>query len=79
MPVRYELTVTDLMVMFVIVTMFPQQGDSGGPLICRRGKAWAQYGIVSYGYRCAGVNHPGIYSRVANYYLWIQESKQFGF
>jgi secreted trypsin-like serine protease len=49
------------------------QGDSGGPLVVRNGQAsdWLQVGVVSYGGTCA-VNY-GVYSKVANYFDWIEQ------
>ncbi|CAH1777256.1 unnamed protein product, partial [Owenia fusiformis] len=55
-------------------------GDSGGPLVCRNDKTqtWTQFGVVSKGvslntrFLC-GVND-GIYTDVANYIDWIEET-----
>lgn len=53
------------------------QGDSGGPLFWGTIKDDAiqfyQIGIVSYGFRCAEVGYPGVYTRVTKYIDWIQE------
>jgi secreted trypsin-like serine protease len=41
------------------------QGDSGGPLFAAIGRGVVQIGIVSYGYGCAAVGVPGVYTRVS--------------
>lgn len=49
------------------------QGDSGGPLIVPNGTGgWIQAGIVSWGEECGLPNFPGVYTRVGNFYSWIQ-------
>ncbi|XP_028015207.2 serine protease 52-like [Eptesicus fuscus] len=49
------------------------QGDSGGPLVCQKKdkNIWYQLGIVSWGVGCGRKNMPGVYTKVANYLLWI--------
>ncbi|XP_036281107.1 serine protease 52-like [Pipistrellus kuhlii] len=49
------------------------QGDSGGPLVCQKKdkNTWFQLGIVSWGVGCGRRNIPGVYTKVANYLLWI--------
>jgi len=47
------------------------QGDSGGPLFTGTGDNAVQHGIVSWGYRCAVMGFPGVYTQVSNYVDWI--------
>ncbi len=47
------------------------QGDSGGPLFVQRGDESVQAGIVSVGLGCARPGVPGVYTRVAAYFDWI--------
>ncbi|XP_076877296.1 coagulation factor IXa isoform X2 [Brachyhypopomus gauderio] len=48
------------------------QGDSGGPHATRFRDTWFLTGIVSWGEECAKKGKFGVYTRVANYYKWIQ-------
>ena len=55
------------------------QGDSGGPLIAMHKDSddviyWVLQGITSGGTGCAGINKPGIYTNVANFVQWIEET-----
>jgi len=49
------------------------QGDSGGPLAVRSvlDNRWLLIGATSWGYGCANVNYPGVWSRVSYAYDWI--------
>ena len=49
------------------------QGDSGGPLCVRSpiDNRWLLIGVTSWGYGCANVNYPGIWSRVSSVLDWI--------
>jgi major membrane immunogen (membrane-anchored lipoprotein) len=51
------------------------QGDSGGPLVCRKDgdNQFMQMGVVSYGAQC-GAKMPAVYTRLAHYIEWIQET-----
>ncbi|KAM9856065.1 trypsin [Aulostomus maculatus] len=46
------------------------KGDSGGPLVCE-GRV---YGLVSWGKGCAESQFPGVYTAVANYRRWIDNT-----
>nr|XP_034828807.1 transmembrane protease serine 9-like [Maniola hyperantus] len=49
-------------------------GDSGGPLIAENfDHAYDLIGIVSWGYGCARIGYPGVFTRVTKYLDWIYE------
>lgn len=48
------------------------QGDSGGPHANQYNGTWFLTGIVSWGEECAKKGKYGVYTRVGNYYKWIQ-------
>nr|XP_056711964.1 complement factor I [Euleptes europaea] len=48
------------------------RGDSGGPLVCFDSNNVAYvWGIVSWGENCGEEGHPGVYTKVADYFEWI--------
>ena len=49
------------------------QGDSGGPLIVKGSDSFYKIcGLVSFGYKCAEPNAPGVYARVQAQLDWIK-------
>lgn len=48
------------------------QGDSGGPLIVQYKEQWYLAGIISWGEGCGRTGKYGFYTKVANYFDWIQ-------
>lgn len=49
-------------------------GDSGGPLMQLIGTSWTSIGVVSFGRGCGVEGWPGVYTRVAEYVDWIEDS-----
>ncbi|XP_006881212.1 PREDICTED: complement factor I [Elephantulus edwardii] len=47
------------------------KGDSGGPLVCMANNVAYVWGVVSWGENCGEPEHPGVYTKVANYFDWI--------
>ena len=51
-------------------------GDSGGPFIVEESGVDYQIGVVSFGSGCALAGVPGVYTRVANYFDWIESTAE---
>ena len=53
-------------------------GDSGGPLVCysQQDASWYQVGIVSFGPSPCDENIPAVYTRVAAFADWIEQTIQ---
>jgi len=74
----YDGNVTDSMLCAGFEGRDACTGDSGGPLI---GRAWGgskfidyHVGVVSWGYKCADPNYPGVYSRTSSRADWIKKT-----
>lgn len=52
------------------------QGDSGGPLMCKKGGAWVQVGVVSWGIGCSLFDLPAVFTNVQKHSDWIQRQIQ---
>jgi len=52
------------------------QGDSGGPLVVRSSdnSRWLLIGATSWGYGCADVLYPGVWSKVSHVLDWINDN-----
>jgi len=55
------------------------QGDSGGPLLCQDPTTDQFYvwGITSWGEDCALKGYPGLYTVVANFKEWIEDTMKY--
>ena len=49
-------------------------GDSGGPMVMNVGGKYTVLGVVSFSYGCARPDKPGVYTRVARFDKWIQNT-----
>jgi len=53
-------------------------GDSGGPIMVQAGGVWNQAGIVSFGDGCAKPGSFGVYTRIAKFTDWINNTMNGG-
>ncbi|GIX78729.1 hypothetical protein CDAR_554711 [Caerostris darwini] len=57
------------------LSLSTEQGDSGGPLLFEFARGYfVLVGIVSFGYKCAEPNFPGVYTRVSSFLPWITQN-----
>lgn len=50
------------------------RGDSGGPLVCPSSHGWVQVGVASFTSKDHPEDYPGVFTRVAKYKDWIDQS-----
>lgn len=69
-------SITDNMICAGRTRLDSCQGDSGGPLMVSRvaGQTMAQIGVVSFGIGCGSPGFSGVYSKVSNYFKWIEDN-----
>ncbi|KAM3605143.1 uncharacterized protein V6R79_021365 [Siganus canaliculatus] len=51
-------------------------GDSGGPMVVLYRDTWFLVGLVSWGEGCGQLDKLGIYTKVSNYYEWIDQVRE---
>lgn len=53
-------------------------GDSGGPMVIQRDdKRFQLAGVISWGIGCAEPDQPGVYTRISEFRVWINQILQF--
>lgn len=58
--------------------LFSFSGDSGGPMVIQRDdKRFQLAGVISWGIGCAEPDQPGVYTRISEFRVWINQILQF--
>lgn len=71
----FKITAKSLITINIFLLFYSLQGDSGGPLMApTETDRFSIIGIVSFGYKCAEPDIPGVYTRVSYFLDFIQDT-----